>query len=463
MLGGVLPQALNVLLLPVYTRYLSREDFGILSYTTALCVLFSIAGSLTIHSYLLKRYFEIRTPGERDRLFGAVLGFLALYNAALLAVELLVLPPVFSALEVRVPFSPYMQVALVRTALDVMTIVPLSYFRAREAAGKFVAFSAGMVVLSAGTSLYLIAGRGYGLLGWFYGQLFGYVVMVAAGCWIIGRVSRIGLDLATVRPALAFCLPLVPAQFLASLQTMSDRVVLERYVPMGDLGVYAVALAIASGIQIVSNGAYKAIEPSVYSLAGESVLDLGIVRIKNYLVLLLLAAGSLVIAFSREVVGLLASPAFSDAAQLVPLLVATTAVGSLAGLRALYLVASGTTRYETPLRLVGTMVSLTGLLLLVPRWGVFGAALAAFVSSLTVLGLFTWAALRRGGAAWGTAGELAILAGGFALSFAVIDVHVVNAAGAVASKLSLVGLAVAAAFWWLVRIRPALTRASTAR
>ena len=40
-LGGFLPQALSVLLLPVFTRYLSPHDYGILSYTSMLCTFFT--------------------------------------------------------------------------------------------------------------------------------------------------------------------------------------------------------------------------------------------------------------------------------------------------------------------------------------------------------------------------------------------------------------------------------------
>lgn len=453
-LGGILPQALNVLLLPVYTRYLSREDFGILSYTSALCVFSSILGSLMIQSYLLKRYFELERLQERARLFGSVFGFLGLYNAVLLAVEFAVLPWAFRSLGVRVSFSPYMQLALLRTALEVMAIVPLSYFRAHEEAGKFVAFSAGALVLSAGGSLVFIVGAGQGVLGWFYGQLVAYGLMLVVGSRIIARASRISLDLAGLRPALRFCLPLVPAQCLGSLQVVSDRVILERYVSVGDLGVYAVALAIASGIQIVSNGAFKALEPSVYSLASASALDAKIIRIRNYFLLLVLAVGSVLIALSREIVAVLAGPAFREAHDIVPLLVVAIAVGGLANLRSLYLIAGRTPRYESPIRGVGAVASVLALAILVPRFGTAGAPLGAIASSLCSLALFAWAARREGATGWGIAHDLGILAGGFALSFAAVSLHTADLFDGVVYKLALIAVPIGAAIWWVTRMQP---------
>jgi len=73
-LGNVLPQTINILLLPIFTRYLSRTEFGIFSYTAALCAFLAVIGNLSIHSYVLRHYFDCRTVQERRRLRGAVVG-----------------------------------------------------------------------------------------------------------------------------------------------------------------------------------------------------------------------------------------------------------------------------------------------------------------------------------------------------------------------------------------------------
>ena len=53
-IGGLIPPALNLLFLPIYSLYLSPEDFGIYAYTNAFQSIFIVFSTLSINSYLLR-------------------------------------------------------------------------------------------------------------------------------------------------------------------------------------------------------------------------------------------------------------------------------------------------------------------------------------------------------------------------------------------------------------------------
>ena len=55
-LGELLPKVISFLLLPLYTRYLSPSDYGIVSYTTTITTFLSVIGMLGLNSHVL-RYF----------------------------------------------------------------------------------------------------------------------------------------------------------------------------------------------------------------------------------------------------------------------------------------------------------------------------------------------------------------------------------------------------------------------
>ena len=64
--GNFLSPAVNVLLLPVFTRFLSQSEYGILAYTTSLNVFLFVVASFNVHAYVLRRRRTSAT-GPRSR------------------------------------------------------------------------------------------------------------------------------------------------------------------------------------------------------------------------------------------------------------------------------------------------------------------------------------------------------------------------------------------------------------
>lgn len=437
--GGFVPQALSIVLLPIFTRYLSPDDFGILSYTSVLCTFFTILGSLSIHTFLVRHYYECQSARAVKKLFGNVLLFILIYNVVLFQVAFLVLPRAFGRFGVQVPFTPYMELALLSTAIEVIGLIPLSYFRARAQAGTYVALAAAMAMLNGGISIYLVVGRGMGLLGRYYGQLGANVLLLAVYAVILSRIVEVSWSTAQVRRAAAFCLPLLPAQLAASFSSLSDRLILERFVPLSELGLYSVGAALATVPTILTTGVYSAIQPRVYQLASRGQLDGGMVVTKRYLLALMMVLMCVSVALSRDVVTLLAAPAFYDSYRIASLLVVSVLLQAfLTVVPSLYLVALGRTRYESPVRLASAMVGFASMLALVPVFGIYGAVIGATGSALTAMYGYHLALRKESAIEWGFGGDLIRMAAASGLGYAILHVSTPMPAVTAAIKLGLI-------------------------
>ncbi len=451
--GNMLPQAINVLLLPVFTRYLSRTEFGIFAYTTAICAFLSVAGNLSIHSYVLRHYFDCRTEDERRRLFGSIASFLIVYNVALLAVELLVLPPLFRLAEAQVPFEPYMRLALLANAIEVLGILPLAYFRVKERAGTFIMLTLLQTALSAGLSCYLVVGVGMGVLGRYYGVLAADLAMLVVFTAVLSRIGTWSWDLQHLRRAAAFSAPLTLAGALAIVMTMSDRLVLERFVPLDQLGLYSVGVSIAYGVNSLSNGIYKAIEPQVYRLAATSGLDEHVVRMKRTVVWLLVALGAVMIAFSREIVTLLAAPAFHESYTILAIVVPAVVLRGVTIPLSTYAVAVHRTGAVSLVNLGGAVVSLVANLALVPRLGIQGAALASIAAWLAIFFMYRAVTERERAIRWRIRGDLVLMACAFGFAVGVLQVETSHLLVSVALKGLLLALPAGLLVSWHLRPR----------
>lgn len=445
--GNLAPQVANLLLLPVLTRYLSSAEYGIFGYTTAIGVFVLLFGSVSIHSYALRHAFDCKTDLERRRLFGTLFVFLALYSTALLALGLTLGPALFHHFGVQVPFDPYMRLALLSVAIETVAIIPLTYFRTREQAVKFMTLSFLQFGLSMGLSLYLIIWVNAGLLGRYYGQLAANLILLLVYIVIMVRVAELCLDWRQVRKAVVFSLPIAIAGLLGALTAMFDRIVLERHVSLAALGVYSVGSSLGQGLSSLSIGIYRAVEPAVYRLGTDSGFDDRMVLLKERLVALLTVVGCVAIVFSREVVALMADPSFFESYRIMALVSARAVIAGVAIPASVYIVAVKRTGYVAGVDLVGALVSVIGNLTLIVMFGIYGAAATGILAALLILGGYTTVTERLGEVRWGMGRDVMWLLSALAGAAVILHVGVANPIATVLIKATLVAMFGAA---WIV-------------
>jgi O-antigen/teichoic acid export membrane protein len=460
-IGNIAPQLINVALLPLFTRFLSREEYGIFGYITALSAFLALIGNFSIHSYALRHYFECKNSAEVRRMFGSMFIFLCLYNGILLAAELILLPPLFRATKISIPFDPYMRLALIGIAIENLIVIPLAYFRVREEAGRFISFTLAQTIINLGISFYFVVALGAGLIGRYYGQLGADVLMLVPALWIMIKISDFSLDPGTVNKALKFSMPLALTGFFYVMFTMLDRLVLERYVSLVELGIYTVGFSIAYGLNSVSNGIYKALEPVIYKLANDRAFDEKIVRLKNHLVFILISLGAVFIVFSREIVMIFAASKFYESYKIAALLSVRVIIVGISIPVTTYLVAINKTHMVPILELLCAIASSIFLFLLIPYFGMYGAAISGIISALLIIGAYAVLTERIHGIRWRHGKDLMVMSGIFLISGTILRMISFNFVFDVAAKSLLLCGVIILCRWWLTGSTSFLSNART--
>jgi len=429
-IGGVIPQIVNFLLLPVFTRYLSPEEFGIFGYTTAISLFFSIIGSLRLRSYLMRHYYRCQTEEEQKQLLGTIFSFLFVYNLALLGLFYLFMPPLFLKFHVSVPFDPFVRLALLGKIFEVVGLVSLVFFRIKEQAGRYFVLSVLVTLLNVGLSLYFVVALNTGILGRYYGQLIAYGVLLVICIFLIKKIAYFSLKKKWIVLALIYVLPLVPAQFFVSLGSIVDRLFIGQYFTLAQLGIYTIAFSIALGIQVVVNGIFRAIEPRIFKMASVGCLDSKVYFLKQNMSRILVCIGALVIALSPEIIRIMSGPTFLESGKIIPYLAVAVVIKGMSRIPSTYLMALHKTKYESKIQFVGLMCGLFALIGLMPIWGLYGAALAAICSAITVLYGFKMALKKESKIKWNFEQDLVFLGGMIVFGVFVMQVeasHLINA------------------------------------
>ncbi len=238
-------------MLPLYTRRLVREDYGLISIIDFAVGLVALVVGLNLSEALIRIYNEKEDETWRR----ASVGTTVLVNGVLAAAGALLLSACAGSLGPLVfgcPVPPRLvALAAVTMALDAMATPCFTYLRLLDRSGTFVLVSLCRLVVAVSINLVW--------LGLLHGGITAYFAsgVVASGCqclflaaWTFGRVP-LTVSREALSQLLRFSLPLVPASICSLVLHRSSSWILARFGAIEALGVFGVAYQLGN---VISNG-----------------------------------------------------------------------------------------------------------------------------------------------------------------------------------------------------------------
>jgi O-antigen/teichoic acid export membrane protein len=375
--SSVISKLFALALLPLYTRHLTRADYGAAEVLLAAVVALSIVVRLGIIEALLRFYYRFDERRDRDRVVRSSFALLLLTSTA---------GALLAALFAG-PLSELMLIAVFGLWAFTNYELQMALFRLDERARDYFTASIVNVLLTIAFTVWLVVFQDEGARGLLLGNFVPTAIVL--GGLIVLNHSRLGLrpDRETLRPMLRFGLPTMPAEFSLYALNFIDRIMLVRFVGLAEAGLYSLAVKFSQVVTVLVRAFNLAWPPLAYSIRDDDEARRTYAFIVTYF--LLLAAG-VVLALSLEarwVVRALAAPAFFDAWKAVPLV--STGVTLYALFMVLVVIAgrTGRTEYNFPVTAVAAAVNVVLNLLLVPPHGLIGAGIALVGSYLVMLAL----------------------------------------------------------------------------
>lgn len=375
--GMILPKIISVLLLPIFTRYLGPEDYGILAYTNSMMEFLLVFSLLSLHSYVLRFWMDYAPNDDagRRRLVGGVFVFLCALNVVILAGGFTLGPLAISALDVQVPFFPFFALALVSNFFNMTSVLPLAVFRLLDRPAHYIALTASRSFLQYGLAYILVVHLGWGVLGMYVAQISVFAVYSLLYVRIIWRHGSFVWDMALIRKGLAFSLPLFPGVLSHLVIRIIDRLMLEAEVSLEALGLYSIGYTLGFfSLMVLIQGGYRAFEPVIFQAWGHQGFEETWRRIRTVFVPLLLVAAVGVGLFGRELLLVLTTQRFYAADKVIPVVALAACLRGGGLLFSILLIAAKRTKVATIVVFVGAAVNVVMNLLLIPRLGILGAA-----------------------------------------------------------------------------------------
>jgi len=382
--SSVLSKLLAVVLLPVYTAYLSPADYGAAEVMLASLVAASILVRLGLIEALLRFYYL----AEEDPRRVVATSFAALMWTATAgaAVGLALAEPISEALLGH-PDPGLARLAVLGLWVLTLWEFALTLLRLDERARAYLGLTVLNVLATIPVTVWLVAVADQGAAGILLGSFGTGLLFLAWRLWRERRRLSFVPEAALLRRMIRFGLPTMPAELSLYSLNFIDRILIVRLAGLAEAGLYALAIKFAQGMNVLARGFQLAFPPLAYSIADDEEAR----RAYSLIVTWFAAVCAFFVAglwlLSRWIVDLLAAPEFFASYEAVGLLATGIALYSLYLVLVVVLGRSGRTELNLPATLAGTVVNVVLNLLLIPPLGIVGAGIALVASYALVLGL----------------------------------------------------------------------------
>jgi O-antigen/teichoic acid export membrane protein len=389
--ASILSKVIAVALLPLYTRYLSPEDYGAAEILFAAVVTASIIIRFGLLEAILRFYYlDDEDPARvvKSTFAGlfwlSTLGALVALPFAAPLSELLLDP---SELPAGVSGAELVRIAIGGLWVLTMWEFMLTLFRLDERARAFFVTTILNVLAAIALTVVLVVGLDEGARGLLLGSYASgaaFVVVLIALQW---RRLSLWPEPALLRRLWRFGLPTMPAEVSLYALNFVDRLIIVRSLGLKEAGLYSLGVKFAQAVNVLVRGFQLAWPPLAYSIRDDGEAR----RFYATVVTLFVAGCAFVVAgmwlFSRWIVRALAAPRFFDSYEVIGLVATAVTLYALYLVLVVILGRTGRTEFNLPAA-IGALVANVALnLALVPPLGIAGAGLALVASYLVVLGL----------------------------------------------------------------------------
>ena len=324
-LVGIIPYLTSFIMLPIYTRYMSPEDYGILSLVSAFQAILATTVSLQLSAALPRYYFEY--SGTELKIFFST----TMYSVVLIAATSLVSihfvggPLIgFVFPNAGIPYFPYFLICLVTVFMAQLSQVVQRLLVVQQRGGAVLFRSILGTIFGIAAGLYFVVYLDMKALGALFAGVLGGFFVMGLNIWIVKDFFVLKWRKKYFIQSLKYGWPIVPHAMGGYLFMYSDKIVMEKFVALSAIGIYSIADRLSMSLKMVVNSINTALSPNFARLATK---DIGQATktfkpvITKWAVLVSFCYLGLAM-FSRELIEIMTPELYHTAYPLVPILLA---------------------------------------------------------------------------------------------------------------------------------------------
>ncbi len=458
MAAGLIPNFVNLFILPVYTRFVDPGEYGLVALVVTTTTFLGAFMGLQLTNSIHRLYFDYE--GEERRVYCSTMILSILLVNVLLLLPLHLAGPWLARTlfpKVDLPYRPLLLLGFVFMFFQNLVNYGNAMLRVQERGRALLVSALIHTAASVGLGLYLVVGRGLGAAGLLAAMAGASAVHAVAHGWLVRAQISLSFRASMFRQAAVYSIPIIPHSLGGILFMYSGKYVASHYVAIASIGLYEFADKLAMVFKMLVQSFHHAISPtfmreSKADRAAATARFAGIIT--RWSAIYALAFLGMALLFKEVIVWALPA-SYRGCYPFVPVLLAAYLFQGLYGFAADALMFEKKTHWIPAISLTAGLMNVGLNLVLLPRFGMIAAAWTTLAAFVFMFGM----ALALGRRIYPLRFEWAQLAGIFGGMIACLLAGMAVDTSSLALD-ALVKLGLVAAFaGWLAWLNPASLRA----
>ncbi len=385
-ISNFLTKATGLILIPIYTRYLTTSDYGIVSNVLAIINFLSVLYIFGMNAVWGRFFFDFKDKSaEQKRFFGST--FYLLFFGGLFLNILLSYggKGIFFEIIPELDFSPFVLLAIWTAFFGVVFNLKLTLFRVRQQSWQFGVISFGRFLLTVIVTIYAVAILRYGAYGKVFAQFAVWGLFFLIALYLLKKDLAFSLTSPKLKQALKYALGVLPHSLSGSIMNIIDRVILTNIKGLAATGIYTVGFQFGSIMQLIVFSFNLSWSPFFMKTAQEKGAEAKRIfaRLSTYYVVAMYIIALSITLFGADMIYLFTTKNYFGAIQVIPVYVFNFVIYGfyfMASAKIFYV--KKAVKYLALITFTAATINIIFNFLLIPGMGMMGAAWARFISSV---------------------------------------------------------------------------------
>ncbi|MGB5848555.1 MAG: flippase [Ignavibacteriaceae bacterium] len=375
-------------------RYLGPEQFGLLSYAISFYGLFSAISILGLESISIREL--VKYPERRDNILGSV--FLLRLVGGIVTIILIALILFISG----EPADISILILIISTSAIFQSFSVIDYYFPAEVKAKYSVYvMTASVLLTSALKIFLIIVEAPLI---YFAIVFSVEFFAAAaGFLLVYKHNKLKIINWNFRKETAVNLlkdswPLILSGLAIAIYTKIDQVMIKNMLDSKELGYYAVAVRLSEAWYFIPIALTNSIYPAIVKAKNVSnkFYFNRMQKLYDILAWLAISIAVPVSIFSRDIINIIFGNEFQSAAPVLTIYIWAGVAVFLGVASSQYLITENFTKLSFFRTLIGMVFNVILNLILIPKYGIIGAAYATLVSySVVVFSIILFPKARK--------------------------------------------------------------------
>ena len=385
---------LSLILLPVYTRFLSPTDYGVLELLDLTVNLAGLVLGARMGQAIFYFYFAAESKAEKEKCISTAFVCSVLLGASAVALSFVCAPLLSRLVFGTAQYVRYLQLVFLGFGLSLPLEAGYCAMRAFGDSRRFVVISLLTQLATAAISLILLVLFHWGVLAMLAAAVCGFAAASIYVAWYLLSPVPLSVDLRLMARLLRYSVPLGVSGIAVFFVHYGDRFFLRPQVTLAELGVYSLAYKIGMLVSFCHAPFVLHWNSQICKIGngpdGEKIFARSFTYVCAGLSMVVVALSL----GASPALKLLTTPAFRGAARVIPWIALAYLLRSAGAHIQSIFTLEGRPGLEARVNAVGAAACVVAYAVLVPRFKIAGAIVATFLGFLVIL-IYAFAIARR--------------------------------------------------------------------